>query len=190
MRLRHVVQLLALLVMSVCVYTNFSLDARATAISVPVGHKHSGQSPGQAETLRVLVDGAKNPEAISDELAYRLFLTALAFPATVPPERVRARDALLARLGLSKEDRAAFVSGSNGLAEQLQRIELERNVVAKQSNLSAEARAEYASLRAKRNEAVAAVRARLEGTLSGEGLTTLDHHIRTHVTQRVKIYGE
>jgi hypothetical protein len=58
----------------------------------------------------LLVDGARTPELISDTLAYRHFLSAIAVKDDADERRHGARDAVLTEMGLTGEDRETFVS--------------------------------------------------------------------------------
>ena len=67
--------------------------------------------PGPTTKLVVLVDGAKNPEQIPDDLAYRHFLVAVATHEKPSAEESGRQKAQLAPLGLAEADRQQLAAG-------------------------------------------------------------------------------
>jgi hypothetical protein len=57
-----------------------------------------------------IIDGAKNPELIPDETAWRLLFLAVAEPENATPEQIERARAKIAPAELSEEDTVAFLS--------------------------------------------------------------------------------
>jgi hypothetical protein len=182
----RILQLLAISGMLLFLSTRFGIDSRA-AQNEP---QYRGTSPNiERQSPPVLVDGATSPESISDDLAYHLFLSAIALPASASAENKRGRDGVLERIGLSREDARAFVSALANLREDLDGLSQERNRIGRSTDASMQIRTANEALKRREADIVASARARIERTVSGEGLVSLDEHIRTHVKRRIKIYG-
>lgn len=85
-------------------FASTAIPARATATASATGQA----SPARADPPGT-IDGAKNPELIPDEVAYRLVLLALAEPEN-PTDAQRARfQTRIASAKLSEEDSKAFL---------------------------------------------------------------------------------
>ena len=139
--------------------------------------QHDGHDPSQP-VLALAVDGASDPDLVSDEMAYQLFLRAMATSAAGP-----ARDVALTQAGLDQADRTAFVAALGTLAADLGDIARQRR--AGGSSLSPSA---LLDLKGQEDGAVAAARQRIEQALTAAGRIQLDAHIRSHVKQRIRIY--
>jgi hypothetical protein len=192
MRYLRFVQLLAIAAMLFFCVSALDLPSLAAGMGSGTGvGAHLGQDRQQTKgTLPVAVDGARTPDRIPDDVAYRLFLTAMALPPEPSPARFEAREAMLTRAGLSSEDRAAFVDGLEGLKQGLDEVSRQRNQFGANSQLSPDARTKYLTLKARETELVVEARSRVERLLSSDGRTRLDAFIRTHVKTRVKIFGD
>jgi hypothetical protein len=135
--------------------------------------------------LAVLVDGAQNPEQISDDVAYRHFLKSLAEPRLPSPIQMARRAALLRNVGLSRDDDSALLLALEGLREELDSIR--REAAAHGEHALPAALAD--TLRSRETAAVEAAKTRALGRLSWDGWTKVDKHVREHVKRRIKIYG-
>jgi hypothetical protein len=148
---------------------------------------------GVTTTLPVVVDGAKDPQSIPDALAYRHFIRALAESArSANPTslQVARRQALLARVGLSSDDRAAFIGALSGVDGQLAQVARARKQYSREAISAGTAREPLQTLRLQEGEILDATRGRLEGALSGEGVRRLQTHIQEQVKKRIVIYGD
>jgi hypothetical protein len=141
---------------------------------------------GPSTELPLVVDGAKNPEKISDRLAYRHFFLALAIPANAPPEAVQRRGAVVGPIGLSHADIAALFVGLSGVSEQLSTIASQRAKLTAGPTANA---SELDALRTQEHAVVDDARARVAGTLTPRGAAWLESYVRTRVKSHIKIYG-
>jgi len=151
------------------------------ALLVPLSF--NGQSANTAQvnhtahdpTLPMAVDGAQTPDVIPDDLAYRHFIMAAAENQNASVEEISRRDALLSRVGLSKEDHDYFIIALTNLREQLDEIDRARTELATGSSTSESA---LDQLRLQQNQILDDARIRLLNSLSLEGATRLGMHIR------------
>ncbi len=82
-------------------------------------HSSTARGPG----LSLAVDGAKNPERVPTNLAYRHFIYVSALRVGASEREIVRRDSFLARVGLSEADRSAYVAAVQNVAEQLADVE-------------------------------------------------------------------
>ena len=146
-------------------------------------HVHGAVSvPGAARaSLPVLIDGSKNPEKISDTLAYQHFFAAVAaHPAPTAQERDR-QSAQLGPLQLTASDRATLVTTLAGFRVQLDSIAGAVAVAGTPDKLT--------SLQAQKTALVVTTLANLRQALTPDGASRLDHHIQTRVKAHIIIYG-
>ena len=149
-------------------------------------HDHVGEQDDQRNAAPpLIVDGAKSPDSIPDDVAYHLFLTAIAPVAGESADMTKARDSFLRRAGLAIQDRQAVLAGLGNLRSELADLSGQRDRVGS----DADAAAKHAALKAAEDERVRVARDRLEEVLSAEGRARLDEHVRTHVKSRIKIFG-
>ena len=140
------------------------------------------------ETLPIVVDGAKNPEKIPMELAYRHLIGALAGPRA---EREESADLLsrrrthAQRMGLSGEDQAAIVAAVRGLGDELNSIERTRR-----SAVSDGLTVDLPALRAQERTLLDGARVRIGHGLTIDGAARLERYVREHVRRRITIYGD
>jgi hypothetical protein len=124
--------------------------------------------------MTVAINGAETPEAVPDEMAYFLFLRALA-GATSHPGLV---DGVLTEAGLAPADRAA-------VAAQLERLAVAMAPSAPSPPGQAGADPEAS---AREWEVGDATRVRVQGALSPSGRAQLDAYVRTRVKSRIVRY--
>lgn len=143
-------------------------------------HAMSAGGTGRA-SLPVLVDGSKNPEQISDTLAYQHFFAAVAaHPAPTAQEQGR-QSAQLAPLQLAAADREQLVTT---LAAFRTHLDLIASAIA-----AAGTPDKLTSLQAQKTALVVTTLASLRQTLTADGASRLDHHIQTRVKAHIVIYG-
>ena len=145
-------------------------------------HFHNEQTvSGLSKPATVAIDGSKNPELISDHLAYRHFLEATALPVDASSSEVSRREALLKLAGLSPADRAVYVQALGDFRAELTSI----ITAARDSNISPK---DFQSLKLQADLVIDNTRSRLMTALSPAARTRLDEHIRTHVKRRIVVY--
>jgi hypothetical protein len=149
-----------------------------SAAGAHAGHQHgdhAGQAPGGRRTLTVAVYGAETPEAVPDEMAYFLFLRALAGATS----RLDVLDGVLTEAGLAPADRAAVAAELEPLAVAM---------AARRQSPPGQAGADPGA-RVREWEAGDATRVRVRGALSLIGRTQLDSYVRTRVKSRIVRYS-
>lgn len=156
----------------------------AVAGSAPLS---TAKLPQGGFSLAISIDGAKNPERISDRIAYNHFIMVTAKTANASAEQFDRRESLLRQVGLSKEDHESYVAALTNVREELDRIASERRQWP--ANGTASERAALTVLKQQEYDVLEDARLRLETALSPEGKTRLQRHIRGHVKRRIVVYG-
>jgi hypothetical protein len=151
-----------------------------TAVNLRPQHATHGFS------LPVAVIGSERPEAIPDYLAYRHFIMVTATASNASARQIAGRDAFLARVGLSKSDRASYIEAIAGVSEQLSSIWEERRLLVAGTALSS---LRFAELKLLEDQVFDSAQDRLRTRLSMEGAKRLDAHIRI-IKRGIVIYGE
>ena len=138
-------------------------------------------------SMRIVTDGAKNPERIPDTVAISMFITAIAIPADADKRAIQSMQNKIAPMGLNRSDVGILRGEMSGLHARL----------AAQPDPFAEARAR-GDRGVPKSEAVAAQNTRdalamdsytrLLETLSPEGRKKLAAHI-TKVKTQIKGLG-
>jgi hypothetical protein len=147
-------------------------------MSTSVTMSTSGTGPG---TLPVLVDGSKNPEKISDALAYRHFFASFAAHPTPSSQEQGRQDAQLGPLQLAAADRRALVGILGSFRTQLDVIEKAAAVAGTPAKL--------ASLRTQKSTLATTTLANLKQTLTPDGASRIDQYVQTRVKKHIVIYG-
>jgi hypothetical protein len=118
--------------------------------------------------LNLMIDGSKNPELVTDDVAYRHFLTSIAAEGATasPAVELRRREAKLKPLGLAKPDHDNLLQHVDNLRGQLKGIDsAERRLIL--------------------DESVAALKSKLSATAN----LALDKYIQKQVKPHIKFYG-
>lgn len=139
---------------------------------VSTGHSEHVSHPF---SLSVLVNGAVTPERISDDIAYRHLVLALALPATATPRQLGIRAARLRQMQLTQSDVSLLLSALQGIPEQVSASEASPD----------DGDIKYARKRAILDEA----RTRILRSLSVAGVVRLHEYIETHVKKHIIVYG-
>lgn len=147
-----------------------------SSTATPGVTKHTIGGAQSATSLPLLIDGAKTPELISDDLAYRQFIMATAGTAVATGDELARRNAFLDRVGLSATDREKFVSALASTGRDLD--DATWNAI--------DARAK----KARRDAVFGKARVDLGNALSPGGSARLLAHVREHVKPRIRIYGQ
>jgi hypothetical protein len=137
-----------------------------------IANQHEGHTGAAPIRLSLAVDGAVNSAAISAELAYGHFLSAMA-----SLENAKGRDAALKNAGLTSADRRAFIVALGSLGAELKAIEAQRK-----------ASSAFDSLRLQHNAVLETARNRVQSALSRQGAATLHDYIETRVKPRIRIF--
>jgi len=140
-------------------------------------------------SLPVAVDGAKEPEKIPMDLAYRHFISALAGPRSEEDESedvIDRRRTHSKRMGLSDEDQAALVAAVRGLGDELNGIERAQRSATTGGNGTID----LAALRSQERDLLDGARVRIGLGLSADGAARLEEYVQEHVRKRITIFGE
>lgn len=132
----------------------------------------------------LVVDGAKTPQLVPDDLAYYHFILAVATPSNPSIEQVSRRTRELSHARLSQSDAAALVSALTGVSEELDRISIGRQ----QHNTTPERNDSLEVLKLREAQVLEAARARVQTSLTASGLARLESHIQEHVKRNIVIY--
>ena len=143
---------------------------------VGVHHAHARAA------LPLLVDGAVTPAQIPDAVAYRHFVSITAVSATASTADQHRRDAILEPAGLSAADRASYLAAITNLRDSLQAIEQQMHIAPDVATVDA--------LKQQRRSLLDAAAARILASLSADGTTRFQAHIKTSVKKRIRIYGQ
>jgi hypothetical protein len=143
------------------------------------GVKLPNQNPVQK--LEVKADGAKNPNLISDDRAYTHFLISTIGNGE---KDVARREALLARAGLTKGDRAAYTEAIAELGVQLPIAMAQRGTAVRNESPS-----EYQSALEKERVLIDAARLRVGAALTPVASAALDAYIQKQVKPHIVVYG-
>lgn len=129
--------------------------------------------PRRPDSSQIVVDGATRPDLISDDIAARHLLAALAIPAQPSPADQKRIDVVVSAIGLLAEDRVAFEQAVRGLKD---------NVAA------AERATGPGTPRSRRTEVLDSVRAQLHDRLSSTGYNHFERFVQSRVKSRIRIY--
>jgi hypothetical protein len=127
------------------------------------------------------IDGAKHPELIPDDVAYRLVFLAIAEPESAPPARLALARAKIAPAGLSADDTAAFLTLLTAFRKEFDALNaqetdlLQRNFAVHPLSTVAE---QLRGIRAQRAKLFADTIAALPARLSDEGMAKLEEHLQ------------
>ena len=161
-------------------------------------HTHPSKTPGEvassvnlsAGPLPIAADGAKNPELISDDLAYRHFIMAVAISERATERQIARRNAMLSLIGLENADRLAMLKSVATVRASLDRITESRRRIPVKDMISVSVRASLAALKTEEDGIFRDARNRMAFSLSHDGSQRLDQHIQSRVKRRIVIYGE
>jgi hypothetical protein len=127
------------------------------------------------------IDGAKHPELIPDDVAYRLIFLAVAEPEGAPAARIALARAKIAPARLSEDDAEAFLALLAAFRKQFDALNaqerdlLRRNFAVHPLSTIAE---QLGGIRAQRAKLFADTIAALPARLSDEGMAKLDAHLQ------------
>ena len=140
--------------------------------------------------LKVVVDGAKNPELIPDDLAMRHFLLSIAESRSATPIDIGRRSSHLRDAGLSAADGAALVRALDGAREEIGAIQDERDALDKDKTISdGDRAATLDSLKNCEHAAIDAAASRVSALLSTGGRQKLQGYLNEYVKRHIQILG-
>lgn len=142
-------------------------------------------SPGtQAiNTLPVAIDGAKTPDKISDQLAYRHFIAAVALSPMASVDEIDRRNDFLSLTDLLPDDISRFVTKIGHVKDQLDTFERTRRSEVVSLETLAQVNGQQASL-------LDEVTADVLQSLTEDGRTKFERFIRERVKRRIVVYGD
>jgi hypothetical protein len=132
--------------------------------------------------MPAVIDGAKDPGAIPDDIAYGHFFRATASSAS--PQDVSRRKAFLLEAGLTPSDQDAYAQAVEGLKAQLDAVRQQRRAAGRE--VSKEIGQELQRLE---TQALADARSRLHARVSPIGIAKLDAHIQNRVKRNIKMFS-
>jgi hypothetical protein len=160
--------------------------AMAAAAQLPPGSPAGGLIAAHwptrhaAPRMAATIDGAVNPAAIPDAVAYGHFIRATA--ASTSATDLERRAALLTQAGLTAGEQAQFAAALGDVGHELQTLH---------EQLRAGPPPDVATmqtLQQRQRQVLADAEHRLRTVLPPAVLATLDAHIQSHVKRRIKIY--
>ncbi len=155
------------------------------AISLPFAvTAQNSTDPAQVTVtqLVVIVDGAKNPEQISDDLAYRHFLRAVATHEQPTAAERKRQHTFLGAAGLSDSDEKAIALELGKMTTRLEAVQTARSA-------SDGAPATLKAFKDEEDTVISRARARVRQVATAEGLSRLDRYMTNTVKRNIKIYG-
>jgi len=158
------------------------LWASGVAVASQAQHVHS------APDLPVLVDGAKTPDRIPDELAYAHFLTAVVVEENAPEEARNRQAALLLPLALEAGERELLGTMLGRLKLRLNETEASLRDAAGATQDPQTSR-RIAAILEQRKQVIAAAVAEIRRSFSPAVVDRLDRHIQNRVKPKIVIYG-
>ena len=159
--------------------------ANPLSSEVPLPASRTGASQALSGLSTPMIDGELTPSLIPDEVAYRHFILAAAPYGEATPEQAARVHSYLDRLGLEDADRAH-------VAESLASVRFELSAIAANgSDATDDASRAAAALanKLRKDVVLSDARARLQSTLSADGVAKLDAFVQRHVKLHIKIYG-
>jgi hypothetical protein len=133
-------------------------------------------SAADAKGVSLAVDGAATPDAVPDEMAYTLFLRALASPS---PRRAERLNHVLMTAGLTTADREATATAVGIFSKAMDMAEQQRR-----------SSVPDLTIRTLEVQALETARQTIAQSVSPAGQALLDTHVRTRVKPRVKIFRD
>jgi hypothetical protein len=138
----------------------------------------------QGGALPLVVDGAKNPERIPEDLAYRHFISVTAVSTGATRRDISRRDAFVGQLRLSPADRTAYLVAVGDVRDRLTSIE-QQGRAAVHGDIAA---ADFA--KRQRDDVLDEAAERIRTSLSFDGAERIRAHVNDHVRKRIRIYGQ
>ena len=155
--------------------------ARGPAMSHTIDAR-TRRTVGRVE-LPLSVDGAQNPEQIPDYIAYRHFISVTAVSASASGKEVFRRDAILARIGLSKADQDSYLRAVASVREELVDTDQRMQAVHSDSGTMNE-------LRRQKGQVLDNAATRVLSSLSAAVEQLLQAKINESIKTHIRIYGD
>ena len=166
------------------------IASSATGTQVDRAAQHASHAMS-IETLPVVVDGAKEPERIPTDLAYRHFIRAIVIPeheatSEAITEATERRRAHISRIGLAAADETALSAALSGVGDALARI---RQPPDRAPTDAFGVEQEPGALRTQERDILESAGNRVRSTVSSDGAARLDAYVQKHIKTRIIIYG-
>lgn len=126
------------------------------------------------------IDGAKNPELIPDDVAYKMLLLSLMEPADLTDAQKARQEAKLRMIGLTDDDKAGFLAKVGEFRDRLNDLGTQTQGILKATPKPARDSAEWQELsdiEQQTNAAVTDTVETLRAGLSPEGFAKLEAHL-------------
>ena len=149
---------------------------------------HSESSPShfaREDSLTILIDGAKEPERISDALAYLHLFSVILTPSpnAAADDTARRREALFMKMGIGPADATAFLSALQAAAHNLRDVTASKRKAAELG-----LRPEFEDFKAQEEAVITGVRDLLAQRLSVSGSRNLARYVQ-QVKRQIVVYG-
>jgi sulfur transfer protein SufE len=136
------------------------------------------------------IDGAKNPELIPDDVAYRVLLLAIAEPEDASPEQKARARAKIVRAQLSEDDEVLFLTMATQYKTQIDSLAAQAaqitNGIALVHPDSVQGR-QLSQLGRQQDQVLVNTIAALKSRLSVGGSEKLDAHVQS-IKRKMKLY--
>jgi len=153
------------------------------AIAQVSGHQHDS-----SVELKVVIDGAKNPELIPDDLAMRHFLLSIAESRNPSATDVDRRASHLRAVGLSEADNAGLIRALDGVREEIDAVQAERVSVEKNQVIPDVDKADaLEKLRIREHVATDIAATRVSQFMSAEGWQRLQAYLNDYVKRHIQV---
>jgi hypothetical protein len=133
--------------------------------------------------LSLTIDGARTPELVPDDVAYRHLISAVAVSASPSTLELSRQTAMFEVMGLSASDRTAFIANTVTVRDALH--SLDQTLRDGHHDLRT---AEH--LRRQRLLVLDTATARVLSALSPSGVLLLKAHVANRVKSRIRIYSD
>lgn len=134
----------------------------------------------QYTALVLVIDGSKNPEQISDDLALQHLLLATMVSAHATPTERGRQEAQFASIGFGPSDTSMFV---NELVQMRQQLDTIERASATRGSVA------FLTTRPQQIAVVSESMAKIRRQLSADGLLRLNRYIGESVKKRIVVYG-
>jgi hypothetical protein len=149
----------------------------------PQGAATPGGAAAIKGALTLSIDGQLTPDRISDQVAYRHFISVTAVRSGASTNEIHRRDAILKEVGLSDGDRRVYLTATITVRDALQ--DIEQNMEAVHQDIAA-----VDALKQQRGSVLDNAAKRILSSLSVDGVARMRMHINDRVKKRIRIYSQ
>jgi hypothetical protein len=159
------------------------LLAPALGVASVEPQEQHGSHTTSSGHLRVDVDGATNPERVSDYIAYRQLILAASHRDDASDVDRARRAAFIQRVGLSPKDEASLTAALRSVRERLDQLAAEKQELGAASPAAARA-----TLREREEAVFDGANRRIRAFLSTDGWRRLDQFVQQQIKPNIKVY--